>query len=797
MNTTKCNGCGFVVNTDPCQCNVIPPEYPYNRPARDSYTFCCCGGTAPPINQYPSAGPFVGSAFMMNDGNPYLMDSSQMTYGAVLTYSESVYTHISKRDDLSCINLAGVFDMTDTSLTNTVRNDFLKQYISRKYMELQGVLPIAKTTMKFRIYYTITDLYGGTIEQKHVDTNVTDSKFHFTDIRDRYVQSMKGLVIDNIPAITYQGLYNITIDRIEIRMGIIDTKEHLVDAMNPFYQFVDNNQHIRLQSDTIKNTPQDSEIVVAECEVKKSFDYQANVTNRLRLTFTAFTSLPIACGDTMGIWNALNEPTDAVITQLRNEVTALEDEVRLLHEKDAEQDARIAALEGQVELNKNNISTLTARVTALESAVASKDAIINEILARLDALESFHHALVHYEAGKQFYMAQLTWRKHGELFQATKDFIACGSFDTDLANGNLTPVQAGEIDLSDIVARIDTVEQTANDADSTATAAATAVDAMASTVSGLSTSVETISGEVTAMGETVGTLGTTVGTLSETVTTLDGTVTSHTESISTINGDISDLDTRVSDLEDAELSKNKVVIKNLSTGAKQYVNSYGAAATILKEDLEGSYKVYPGEGYEQVTLSANTFENVTSLKEIEFPTTMTTFGNYALRGSGLTTLTIPDHFTTSGTQICENCADLETLNIDAPNFPIGEQSFSGCTKLTHPALTAVKQIKAACFMRSGVVEVEVPSTCEFIGAGAFSSTASLSTVTLRCADVQQGAFQSSAVQTVNMDYHVSTVHSSAFAGCDGITFNIHANEGGISNSPWGCTNATLNWHSFE
>ena len=305
MNTTKCNGCGFVVNTDPCQCNVIPPEYPYNRPARDSYTFCCCGGTAPPINQYPSAGPFVGSAFMMNDGNPYLMDSTQMTYGAVLTYSESVYTHISKRDDLSCINLAAVFDMTDTSLTNTVRNDFLKQYISRKYMELSGVLPIIKTTLKFRIYYTIRDLYGGTIQQNHCDTNVTDSKFHFTDIRDRYVQSAKGLVIDNIPAITYQGLYNITIDRIELRVGVIDTKEHLVDAMNPFYQFVDNNQHIRLQSDTIKNTPQDSEIVVAECEVNKSFDYQANVTNRLRLTFTAFTSLPIPCGDTMGVWNAL------------------------------------------------------------------------------------------------------------------------------------------------------------------------------------------------------------------------------------------------------------------------------------------------------------------------------------------------------------------------------------------------------------------------------------------------------------------------------------------------------------
>ena len=740
MNTTKCNGCGFVVNTDPCQCNVIPPEYPYNRPARDSYTFCCCGGTAPPINQYPSAGPFVGSAFMMNDGNPYLMDSSQMTYGAVLTYSESVYTHISKRDDLSCINLAAVFDMTDTSLTNTVRNDFLKQYISRKYLELSGVLPIAKTTMKFRIYYTITDLYGGTIEQKHVDTNVTDSKFHFTDIRDRYVQSMKGLVIDNIPAITYQGLYNITIDRIEIRMGIIDTKEHLVDAMNPFYQFVDNNQRIRLQSDTIMNTPQDSEIVVAECEVKKSFDYQANVTNRLRMTFTAFTSLPIACGDTMGVWNALNEPTDAVITQLRNEVTALEDEVRLLHEKDAEQDDRIAALEGQVELNKNNISTLTARVTALESAVSAKDAIINSILARLDALESFHHALVHYEAGKQFYMAQLTWRKHGELFQATKDFIACGSFDTDLANGNLTPVQAGEIELSDIVARIDTVEQTANDADSTATAAATAIDDMA---------------------EQMGSL-----------------------------------EVRVEALEDTEYSKNKVVVQNLDTGVKQYVSSYADAANILNADLEGAYKIYPGEGYSEAALADRLFENTTSLKQIEFPTSMTSLGRNVFAGSGITTLTIPQTITSSSYEICLKCNDLTSVTIDSPNLQLKEASFSTCPNLTTANILSVGKMETTAFYKTGLTEIRLPEL-DYLNTAAFNMCPNLETAVITSGEIRDHCFGACPnLKTVYIKIGVTAISDSAFGdGNDGIEFFVASASyaSAMSNQPWGCTNANIHW----
>lgn len=793
MNTTKCNGCGFVVNTDPCQCNVIPPQYPYNRPARDSYTFCCCGGTAPPINQYPSAGPFVGSAFMMNDGNPYLMDSTQMTYGAVLTYSESVYTHISKRDDLSCINLAAVFDMTDTSLTNTVRNDFLKQYISRKYMELSGVLPIVKTTLKFRIYYTIRDLYGGTIEQKHCDTNVTDSKFHFTDIRDRYVQSAKGLVIDNIPAITYQGLYNITIDRIELRVGVIDTKEHLVDAMNPFYQFIDNNQHIRLQSETIMNTPEDSEIVVAECEVNKSFDYQANVTNRLRLTFTAFTSLPIACGDTMGVWNALNEPTDAVITQLRNEVTAMEEEIHLMHLKDEEQDARIAALEGQVELNKNNISALTARVTTLESAVASKDAIINSILARLDALEAIHHALVHYESGKQFYMAQLTWRRHGELFQATKDFIACGSFDTDLANGNLVPVQAGEIDISAIMDRLNTVEQTANDADSLATETATTVDNMATTVSSLGTTVSDLSETVASQGTTIGENTTAITGLNETVLALNNDIDSLSGDVETAEGNITSLDGRVTALEDKELEKNKVVIQNLTTGAKQYVNSYGAAATILKEDLEGSYKVYPGEGYTQQSISAESFKNVTSLKEIVLADSITSLGNYAFNNSGLTKLEIGQNVTSCGYYLCDSCADLEQVTVDAPDLELGSQSFSYCPKLAHPNFVAVKKIAAACCIGSGIVSTTIPIGCTEIGAGAFSNTALMESVTIEATSIVAGAFNGSAVKTVNMNYAVTTVASGAFGGCDGVTFNISKPQDSISGSPWGATNATVNW----
>lgn len=447
MNNMKCGGCSFNVNTDPCHCPMVPPEYPFNRPARDSYSFCCCGPSNPLTNQnpimsaYPSAGPFKGSAFTLNNGNPYLMDTTNMTYGQVLVYSENVYTQVTQRNDLSCINLAARFDMTDTSLTNTVRNDFLKQYISRKYMDLSGVLPVIKTEYKVRIHYTVRDVDGGVINSTHIDTDINESHFHFTDIKDSYVQSLKGLVVTTIPAITYQGLYNVSIDRVELICQVINTKDHLIDALNPFYTFINNNAEIQLQSSVIENTPSDASFVIASCDVMKGFDYHANVTNRLRISFTAFTSVPIACGDTMGIWNALNEPTDAVINQLRNEVSVLEEEVDALNLRIDHQDELIANLTGQVELNTDNIASLTARVATLEAANTAKDAIIASIIERIEKLEAIPLALVPYREGTEFKRGQLTWQGYGDLYQVSANFEATGEFMEDVESGLLVRVR--------------------------------------------------------------------------------------------------------------------------------------------------------------------------------------------------------------------------------------------------------------------------------------------------------------------------------------------------------------------
>ena len=507
----NCNSCNCGKQTIPAaqvypvNCEfVIPAQYPYVRPATDSYTCSCCGTIEPALKDYPSSGIFKGNGFALNNANPYLIDTTNMSYGQALTFAENIYTKITKRDDPSCINLAARFDFTDSTLTNTVRFDFLKNYTARKYEELSGVLPIIKNGIKFRVHYVVYNIDGGIEYEGHTDSKVDVTHFHFTSIKDVFVQSAQGLIIDNIPAMTFQGRYTICITHVEAFVEVINTKDHLQDpSLNPYYTFTDNNRKILLHNTEISGQEADDVLLIGDCQIQQSFEYLANVTTRLRMTYIAFTSLPIATGDTSPIWFALNEPTEQSITQLRNEVSALEDEVAALHAKDESQDAKIAQLEGQVELNRQNISDLVQRVTQLEQDKIDMDSRFEALVRRVEKLEAIPLALVPYAEGKEIIRSQITWKGYGNLYQATEDFTASGIFDADVANGHLIPVATSAADLTAVLERVEAVETTANAASETATTAESAVSAISETVSGLNTVVETVQSDITSINERI------------------------------------------------------------------------------------------------------------------------------------------------------------------------------------------------------------------------------------------------------------------------------------------------------
>lgn len=757
MANQPCNGCGMNPPT-------IPFQYPYNRPARDSYGFCPCPpdpphqkhpGPKPNPHHFPTAGSFIGSGFSLVETYPYLVDTTTLKYGQILCYSEAVNTKVTRRNDASCINLAATFDLTDTDLNNIVLNDFLNKYIAKHYVTLEGVLPIIKDLLTFKIYYTITDYDGGVVHNGIITRATRNSCFHFTDIKDTYVTSAHDLVMQDIPAMTYAGLYTITLDKIELYVEVLDTKQHLQDIMNPYYQFIDNNLKIQLQHDLINAGPVDGTIKIAETPINVSIDYKANVTNRLKISFTAFMSTLIAAPDTLGVYNALFEPTEEIINQLRTQLSVAEEAIGELQNICTDQQNQINNLSGQVTLNKNNIASLTSRVTYLETRSGVLDSLVQDLLNRVTALENRPLALVSYIEGREFVVPQLTWKKHGQLYQVDRNFTASGDFEADVADGKLIPIVADEQDISALVAEIEAVSGVANDANSLATETAA-----------------------------------TVGTLGESVTALEGTVEA-------MEGDINTLQDDVDELKDAELGKEKVIVKNLVTGEKQYVNSYGAAATILNNDLEGSYKVYPGDGYSQITLSDRTFENTTSLKEIEFPTTMTTIGRAAFSKSGLTSLIIPQTITSSGYEICQDCLDLTTITIDSPGLQLKEASFSGCTNLTEANLIAVDRIETAGFNKSGIVHLTLP-TMTSLNTAAFNACPNLETVLVTSGSIADHCFGACPkLATVTLKIGVSDIASGSFGdGNDGIEFFVANTEraSSMQNAPWGCTNANIHWN---
>lgn len=305
--------------------------YPYTRGAM--YQCDCCTAMHQPTDasKYPASGQMQETAYMIKNTVPYLVDNFTTNYGTKLSVSENVYTRVTKRQDPSCINVVARFDMTEDSITtNTAYAAFLEQTISNQYTDLEGVLPILKSTVTFKIYFHVEDGMGGVVYENYMVSIAKDHLFHYTDVQDFFLTSFKNVVITNIPQLDFQGVYNIVFDRVEAYVDVIDTKLHVNDDLNPYYQFTNNNTKVVVQHDTIQAQAADSNILIASAEINTGFPVQLGLTTRVKVSYTAFMSGTIAVGNSFGVYNALNGTTERSIEQLTEEVTLLQEEVALL-----------------------------------------------------------------------------------------------------------------------------------------------------------------------------------------------------------------------------------------------------------------------------------------------------------------------------------------------------------------------------------------------------------------------------------------------------------------------------------
>ena len=382
---------------------VVPPMYPYM--GSNYYACDCCNYMHQPTsyNKYPSNGPMQENAFMLVNAVPYLIDNSNVTYGTKVSVSEGIYTRISSRKDISCVNLAGTIDMTGDIITNTAMNAFFVQTLENQYESIESLLNIQKTVVQFRLYFHVEDGQGGVVYESSTTANVQNYQFHYTDIHDYFVTSFKQIFCHEIPNLTFQGVYNLYLDKIEAYVNVIKTKDHVTVETNPYYMFTNNNTNIAVQHDTIDSTEPDGAVMIASTEINWHIPFQANLTTKLKLSFTAFMSNMISSGNVFDIYNSLFTPTQEVINTL-----------------------------------KQQVSILTTAVTDLQIKVAKLTA----------DFANFYYTSEEYRKNTHYHEGALVWVTKGTLYQVNASYTTTDdesvtvqeAFDADIEAGRLIPV---------------------------------------------------------------------------------------------------------------------------------------------------------------------------------------------------------------------------------------------------------------------------------------------------------------------------------------------------------------------
>lgn len=394
-NNGSC-GCG-------CGGPIVPAPYPYMN--QRYYACDCCNHMHQPTpkTKYPSNGPMQENAFMLVNNTPYIIDNSNVSYGTKLSASESIYTRISSRKDISCVNLAGTIDMTGNIVTNTAMNAFFVQTVENEYEKLETMLDIQKSTVQFKLYFHVEDAQGGVVFESTTVANVQKYQFHYTDVQDYFVTSFRQIFCHEIPSLDFQGVYNLFLDRIEAYVNVIKTKDHVVDEMNPYYQFTNNNTNIAIQHDTIQAQEPDGATMIASVDLNWCTAFQANLTTKLKFSFTAFMSNMIASGNTFDVYNALYHPTEQIIDTL-----------------------------------KQQIAVLTTAVTDLQIKVATLRADV----------DNFYYTSEEYYKNHFYHEGALVWITKGTLYQVNASYTTTDdesvtvqeAFDADIEAGRLIPV---------------------------------------------------------------------------------------------------------------------------------------------------------------------------------------------------------------------------------------------------------------------------------------------------------------------------------------------------------------------
>ena len=348
----------------------------------------------------PTSGPLTGNCFRLVSGVPYLIDSTQMLYGAKINVGDNVYTRITKRADLGCIDLSARIDMTTSTHTDTALVKYLNDTISQSYDTLQEYLPMMQGSLVCTLHYNILDQDRGIVTSGELNGTTENIKFHETNINDYYLTSAYSTFIGDILPMGYAGPYFLELTSFEVSIPSFDTKEHLDAGMNPFYAFSDDYSSIMINHEAVKEILDNVLLPIVQVEFTEGniFEFEANLSTRFKFTFEAYMSDMIWETNTYETYQALYNPVMP----------------------------RVEALEQQVAELTSDLATANENITALDNRVTALEAVVPPMTV--------------YEADKEIIVGQLTYKTIGILYQATETFIASGDIEEDANAGKIVQI---------------------------------------------------------------------------------------------------------------------------------------------------------------------------------------------------------------------------------------------------------------------------------------------------------------------------------------------------------------------
>ncbi|MCR5647054.1 MAG: leucine-rich repeat domain-containing protein [Acholeplasmatales bacterium] len=223
-----------------------------------------------------------------------------------------------------------------------------------------------------------------------------------------------------------------------------------------------------------------------------------------------------------------------------------------------------------------------------------------------------------------------------------------------------------------------------------------------------------------------------------------------------------------------------------------YISSYKTFGQMLfglenSEIAESLKKVVLTSGN---TIPENAFKDLTSLRSVELPTTITSIGASAFENSGIAEFTLLSNVNAFENSVFKNCVYLMSADISRvtnKNYDYSVSTFEGCVSLSNVVLpSSGKCINSRMFYGcTSLSSITIPSSYDRINPYAFMNSGLTSIEWNNIVEVFKGAFANTKLTTVtipsnlhlqNGDYqNSSNPRKGVFEGCELLTTVIYNN----------------------